>query len=121
MLSSVDYIKDVVGIMEVHQPLDPVTLKIVGAPAIYLQLRNINSLAGDPGVVCLCEMHTHKLILIEGIDQILQNFQHSPVVAVEVCSAENGQGCEQGGRDLANNCSNHSKVIYPILIWVEIK
>jgi hypothetical protein len=122
MSSEIIYIKNVVRITEVvHKPLDPVTFKIVDAVAIYLRSRNINCSAGDLGIVCLCEMHTRKLILFEGIDPILQNFQHSPVVAVEVCSAINGQGCERGGRDLAKNSSNHSKVIYPSLIWVEIK
>jgi len=117
MSSTANYIKNVVGITEVvHKPLDPVTFKIVDAFAIYLRLRNINCLAGDPGVVCLCEMHTCKSILVEDIDPILQNFQHSPVAVVEVCSAENDQGRERGGRDLAKNCGNHSKVIYSSLI-----
>jgi hypothetical protein len=119
MSSLVSYIKNVVGITEVvHKPLDPVTFKIVDAFAIYLRMRNIYYLAGDPGVVCL---HTRKSILIEGIDPTSQNFQHSLVVVVEVCSAENGQGRERSGRDLAKKRGNHSKVIYPSLIWVEIK
>jgi hypothetical protein len=122
MSSNVSYIKNAVGITEVvHKPLDPVTFKVVDALAIYLRLRNINCSAGDLGVVCLCGMHTRESILVEGIDPILQNFQHSPAVMQEVCSAENGQGRERGGRDLAKNCGNHSKVIYSSLIWVEIK
>jgi len=91
MSSSVGYIKKVVGITEfVQKPLDPATIKIVDAVAIYLRLRNINYLAGDPGIECFCEMHTRKSILAESIDPILQNFQHSHMVVVEVCSAENG-------------------------------
>lgn len=39
----------------------------------------------------------------------------------EVGSAKNRQGAERGGRDLAKDGSDHSKVINPGLVWVEIK